>query len=302
MNAPLRQPLRIQNAPDTITIRPTNAIIGAEIDGVDLTHPLPPESVALIRAALLKHKVIFFRDQDITHDEHARFGRYFGELEGHPVTGHVQGHPEVLVIRNGEYQHLNETTIAFIRPVNKWHADVTFREAPSFAGVLRARELPPKGGDTLFADMEAVYADIPFFVRARLDGLTATHDILKSYGWKLSDEEKAELVAQNPPQSHPVVRVHPETGARSLFVNFGFTTKIDGLEEKESDDLLAYLFERIKSPEYQVRFTWTPNAIAFWDNRATQHYPVADYWPHDRQVERVTITGDRPFGPQDKRA
>lgn len=297
MNAPLRQPLTPLNAPESIDIRPTNAVLGAEIDGVELDHPLPPETVALIRAALLKHKVLFFRAQDISLEDHARFGRYFGALEGHPVTGHVDGHPEVLVIRNGEYQHLNETTISFIRPVNKWHADVTFREAPSLGGVLRARELPPKGGDTLFADMEAVYADIPFFIRARLDGLTATHDILKSYGWKLNDEEKAKLTSEHPPQSHPIVRVHPETGARSLFVNFGFTTHINGIDPKESDELLAYLFERVKTPEYQVRFTWTPNAIAFWDNRSTQHYPVADYWPHDRQVERVTIQGDRPFGP-----
>ncbi len=298
MNAPLRRPLIVQNSPESIGIHPTNAVIGAEISGVDLTYALPEESVALIRAALLQHKVLFFRDQDLTYDQHARFGRYFGPLEGHPVTSHIDGHPEVLVIRNGEYQHLNETTIGFIRPVNKWHSDVTFREAPSLGGVLRARELPPKGGDTLFADMEAVYADIPFLMRARLDGLIATHDILKSYGWKLSPEEQAAMTAEHPPQSHPVVRVHPETGARSLFVNFGFTTKIDGLEPQDSDELLAFLFDRIKSPEYQVRFTWTKNAIAFWDNRSTQHYPVADYWPHDRQVERVTIAGDTPFGPK----
>jgi taurine dioxygenase len=242
--------------------------------------------------------VLVFRDQDVTYEQHASFGRYFGSLEGHPVTGHVDGHPEVLVIRNGEYQHLNDVTIGFIRPVNKWHADVTFREAPSLGGVLRARELPPKGGDTLFADMEAVLADIPFLMRARLDGLTATHDILKSYGWKLSPEEQAAMHEKHPPQSHPVVRVHPETGRPSLFVNFGFTTKIDGLDPKESDELLALLFDRIKSPEYQVRHTWRPNDIVFWDNRATQHYPVADYFPHDRQVERVTIVGDRPFGPK----
>lgn len=298
MNAPLRRPLIVQNSPESINIHPTNAILGAEISGLDLTCALPDETVALVRAALLKHKVLVFRDQDVTYEQHARFGRYFGSLEGHPVTGHVDGHPEVLVIRNGEYQHLNEITIGFIRPVNKWHADVTFRAAPSLGGVLRARELPPKGGDTLFADMEAVYADIPFLMRVRLDGLTATHDILKSYGWKLSPEEQAAMHAKHPPQSHPVVRVHPETGARSLFVNFGFTTKIDGLEQQESDELLAFLFDRIKSPEYQMRHTWGLNDIVFWDNRATQHYPVADYFPHDRQVERVTIEGDVPFGVQ----
>jgi taurine dioxygenase len=298
MNAPLRQPLRILNAPNSFDVRPSNAILGAEVEGLDLRHALPDATIALLRAALLEHKVLVFRGQDISHEDHVRFGRAFGPLEGHPVTSHVEGHPEILVIRNGEYQHLNDTTIPFIRPVNKWHADVTFRPSPSLGGILRARELPPRGGDTLFADMEAVLADVPFLMRSRLETLTATHDILRSYGWKLSLEEQAAMRLEHPPQSHPVVRIHPETGRPSLFVNFGFTTKIDGVNQKESEDLLAFLFDRIKSPEYQYRHTWQPNDIVFWDNRATQHYPAADYYPHDRQVERVTIAGDIPFGPQ----
>lgn len=298
MNAPIRHLAPIANAPEHVRLSPSNAALGAEVSGVELGLPLSEPTITLLRAALLRHKVLFFRDQDISYADHVRFGRYFGSLEGHPVTGNVEGYPEILVIKNGEYQHLNDFTVGFIRPVNKWHADVTFRESPSMGGVLRARELPPKGGDTLFADMEAVYRDIPILMRNRLDSLTATHDILKSYGWKLSPEEAADLHRKHPPQSHPVVRVHPETGERSLFVNFGFTTKIDDIPEAESNELLAFLFDRIKAPEYQVRFTWTPNAIVFWDNRCTQHYPVADYWPHDRQVERVTISGDRPFGPR----
>jgi taurine dioxygenase len=298
MNAPVRnvsaRALRVIE--DDLIIRPTGDALGAEISGLDLTRPLAPHQVDTLRAALLAHKVLFFRDQDISYADHIRFGAYFGALEGHPVTQHVEGHPEILSIRNGEYQLLNDLTIGFIRPINKWHADVTFRDAPSMGGVLRARQIPPRGGDTLFADMEAVYDDIPIFQRDYLDKLTATHDILKSYGWKLSDAERAALTAKHPPKSHPVVRVHPETGRRSIFVNFGFTTKIDGVPEKESEELLAFLFDRIKSPEYQTRFKWTPNAVVFWDNRATQHYPVADYYPHDRAVERVTISGDVPFG------
>jgi taurine dioxygenase len=282
----------------TVSVTPYSAVLGAEVSGVDLRKPLTDGEVSALREALLRHKVLVFREQDLSYEDHTRFAQSFGPLEGHPVTGHVPGHPEILVIRNGEYQFLNETTIPFIRPVNKWHADVTFRPAPSLGAVLRAREVPPRGGDTLFADMEAVYADVPTFVRDRLDHLTATHDILKSYGWKLTGDEAAELHSRHPPVSHPVVRVHPETGARSIFVNHGFTSRIDGLSEQESQEILGLLFERVKCPEYQVRISWAPNTVLLWDNRSTQHYPVADYWPHDRQVERVTISGDRPFGPQ----
>ncbi len=297
MNAPVRAFAPALAIDNTIEVTPSSASRGAEISGVDLREDLNPITVAQIRAALLEHKVLVFRDQDISHDDHVRFARYFGDIEGHPVTGHVENRPEILSIKNGEYQFVNELTIPFIRAVNKWHADVTFREAPALGAVLRARTIPPRGGDTLFADTTAAYADLPPDLRARLDTLTATHDILKSYGWKLSPAEAAELTAKHPPQSHPVVRVHPETGEKSLFVNHGFTTKIDGLGKAESDELLALLFERVRIPEYQVRIQWTPNTVLFWDNRATQHYPVADYWPAERAVERVTIVGDKPVGP-----
>ena len=297
MNAPIRaadfKAVRTSQAP---RIEPSGAALGAYVDNIDLRAPLSEAQVAELRAALIEHKVLFFRDQDISHDDHVRFGKYFGDLEGHPVTQHLDGYPEILRIRNGEYAYLNEFTIPFIRPVNKWHADVTFRDAPSFAGVLRAREIPPRGGDTLFTDTEAVFADLAAPMQQRLEGLTATHDILKSYGWKLNPEEQAALHAKHPPRSHPVVRVHPESGRKSIFVNHGFTTHIDGIDSKESEDILALLFDRIRVPEYQVRFKWTPNSIVFWDNRSTQHYPLADYYPHDREVERVTISGDVPRG------
>ncbi|HVK80118.1 MAG TPA: TauD/TfdA family dioxygenase, partial [Verrucomicrobiae bacterium] len=156
--------------------------------------------------------------------------------------------------------------------------------------------IPPRGGDTLFVDTEALFADLAPQLRERLEKLTATHDILRSYGWKLSPDEQKALHEKHPPQDHPVVRVHPESDAKSLFVNPGFTTRINGVDEKESEELLNLLYDRLRIPEYQVRFSWTPNAIVFWDNRSTQHYPVADYWPHEREVERVTIVGDKPFG------
>lgn len=296
MNAPVRT-LALAYPLDTgLDIIPSGAALGADVYGADLTRPLDSETVAALRAALNEHKVLFFRDQDISHEDHLRFGRYFGELEGHPVTGNVPGFPEILKIENGEYAYLNDLTIPFIRATNKWHTDVTFRDAPSALGILRARKIPPRGGDTLFADSVAAFEDLPAELKTRLEGLTATHDILKSYGWKLTQEEAAELSAKHPPISHPVVRVHPETGEKALYVNHGFTTKIDGLPEKESADLLAPLFDRVRIPEYQVRFKWSENAIVVWDNRSTQHYPIADYYPHGRIVERVTVVGDKPFG------
>lgn len=281
--------------PITVTFKPAGPVLGAEVQGVDLRRPLAPETVADIRAGLNRHKVLFFRDQDISHDDHVRFGRYFGELEGHPVTATVPGYPEILHIEAADGLKITEKTLPIARPSNKWHTDVTFREKPSLAGILRARKLPPIGGDTIFADTAAIYADLPADVKAKLEGLQAEHDILQSYGWRVDEAKRAELAKAYPPVSHPVVRRHPETGEQHLFVNHVFTRKILGLPEDEAKALLAYLIDRVKAPEYQVRFTWTPNAIVFWDNRATQHYAVLDYFPHERIVERVTVQGeDRP--------
>ncbi len=275
-----------------IIITPAGPVLGAETAGVDLRAPLAAEQVAAIRAALLKHKVLFFRDQDISHEEHVRFGRYFGELEGHPITATVPGFPEILFIEAADGMKLSEPLIPIARPANKWHTDVTFREKPSTAGILRMRKKPPIGGDTIFADTALIYLDLPPDVKAKIDNLDAEHDILRSFGYRVSAEKAAKLSAEYPPRVHPVVRRHPETGERHLFVNHVFTSRILGLEEKEAADLLAYLLERVKAPEYQIRFKWTENAIAFWDNRATQHYGVLDYWPHERVVERVTVAGE----------
>jgi taurine dioxygenase len=274
---------------------PLGPVLGAEVEGMDLREPLSDGVVADLRQGLLRHKVLFFRDQDIDHEAHKRFGRAFGELEGHPVTETVPGHPEILKIEAADGLKITEPLLPHIRAADKWHTDVTFRERPSFAGVLLARKLPPIGGDTIFVDTAAVYADLPDETKAKIETLDAEHDILQSFGWRVSKEKAYELRRLHPPMRHPVVRRHPETGERHLFVNKVFTTRILGLDGFESRKLLDSLLERVKAPEYQVRFRWTPNAIAFWDNRATQHYAVLDYWPAERVMERVTVAGaDRP--------
>jgi taurine dioxygenase len=274
---------------------PTGPLLGAEISGVDLTKPLSPAEVAAIRAALLAHKVLFFRDQDVSHEDHARFGRYFGDLEGHPVTATVPGFPEILFIEAADGMKISDKVFPIARPANKWHTDVTFREKPSMGGILRMRKMPAYGGDTIFADTAAIYSDLPPDVKAKIDTLDAEHDIIRSYGYRVTPEKAEQLREEYPLVVHPVVRRHPETGEKHLFVNHVFTGRILGLPEDEAAKLLAYLLDRVKAPEYQMRFRWSENAIAFWDNRATQHYGVLDYWPHERVVERVTVMGgDRP--------
>jgi taurine dioxygenase len=274
---------------------PISTVLGAEIQGIDLREELSVDAISAIRGALLKHKVIFFRDQDISHDDHVRFGRHFGDLEGHPVTSHVPGYPEILHIEAADGMKLSEALMPIARPANKWHTDVTFREAPSMGGILRMRRMPALGGDTLFADTAAIYADLPPHIKEKIETLEAEHDILQSFGYRVSDEKKEQLRRDFPAQAHPIVRTHPETGERHLFVNHVFTTRILGLPEEEGRSLLAYLIDRVKTPEYQVRFRWSDNAIVFWDNRATQHYAVLDYGLQERIVERVTVKGDKPY-------
>lgn len=270
-------------------------VLGAEISGLDLRNPLDSSTVEELHQALYHHKVLVIRDQNISHEEHIRFGRYFGDLEGHPVTTHVPGHPEILHIEAGDGLKLTNELLPWIRPGNKWHTDVTFRQKPSLAGVLRARTLPEIGGDTLFADTAAVFNDLPPNVQARLETLEAEHDIIHSFGWRITEEKREALRKEYPPQIHPVVRRHPVTGEKHLFVNFVFTTRILGLPEDESRELLNYLYDRVKIPEYQVRVRWSPNTITVWDNMATQHYAILDYWPAERVMERVTVAGfDQP--------
>lgn len=279
----------VRNEPVALPLTPA---LGAEVSGLDIDEPLDDDKVAWLKAALLRHKVLFFRGADISHDSHIRLGRYFGDLEGHPVIPHVPGYSEILRIVGVEGVRLSAETLAPFQAFNKWHTDVTFRERPSIASILRARVLPPLGGDTIWADTAAAYAGLPAEVKERIDDLYAEHDIVRSFGGRVTEAKKAELREAFPPVRHPVVRTHPETGEKVLYVNYTFTTRIFGVSQEESDSLMRLLFDRIKVPEYQVRFRWTPNALAIWDNRSTQHYAVGDYWPHERVLERVTVSGD----------
>jgi len=275
-----------------IIIAPSTPTIGAEISGIALNYPLDDSVAGIVREAWLAHKVIFFRDQDIDYESHLRLGRLFGELEGHPVIPYVDGYPEVLLIKGVEGVQLTAESFTPFKAYNKWHTDVTFREKPSIASVLRARLLPALGGDTIWSDAAAAYEGLPQPVKERIAGLDAEHDIVASFGGRVSDEKRAQLARDFPAVSHPVVRTHPETGEKILYVNHTFTTRILGIPEEESRELLRLLYDRIKVPEYQVRFRWTPNAIGIWDNRSTQHYAVGDYWPAERVLERVTVSGD----------
>lgn len=275
-----------------VEILPVTASIGAEIRGLDLERPLSPEAWGVLRDAWLGYKVVFFRDNDISHEAHLRLGRLFGDLEGHPVIPHVPGHPEILTIRGVEGVKPTPETIEGFKAYNKWHTDVTFRQKPSIASLLRARLLPALGGDTLFADAAAAYRGLPQAVKERIEHLDAEHDIVRSFGGRVTEERREQLGRDFPPVRHPVVRRHPETGEKILYVNYTFTSRILDIEADESDQLLRLLYDRIKVPEYQLRFHWTPNALVIWDNRSTQHYAVGDYFPADRVLERVTVSGD----------
>lgn len=273
-------------------IEPCGPVLGAELGGVEIGDAVDPEVAAELRALLTRYKVLFLRDLDLSHEQHLALGRVFGPLEGHPVIAHVPGYPEILDIRGSEGRVSDSASDRAFRALDKWHSDVTFRARPSFGAVLRARELPPIGGDTLWVDAAAAYEGLSDAVKARIAGRTATHDLLHDFGDRIAPERRAAMAAEFPPQHHPIVRRHPETGEHVLFVNASFTSRIDGLDDAQSTELLRHLLDQFKVPEYQIRFRWTPNAVAIWDNRCTQHYPVADYWPAKRRMERVTIAGE----------
>lgn len=276
-------------APAALSIAPLTPTIGAEISGIDLSKPMTADLLAALRQALLEWKVIFFRDQDITTEEHLAFARQFGELEVHPFAPHKPGYPEVLAITHDRDSKGRE---------NVWHSDVTWRLCPSLGSVLRAIEVPEVGGDTLFSDMYAAYEGLSDEVKEKIDGAVAIHDfahfrkLMRSRG--KSETEIEEMNRKYPMAEHPVVRTHPETGRKGIYVNTAFTQYIAGMDRAESDTLLAHLYAQAAIPEYQCRFRWQKNSIAFWDNRACQHYAVSDYWPAVRRMERVTIIGDRP--------
>ena len=270
---------------ERITPNPLSPTIGAEIGGVSLAEPMDDETFDEVHRALLEFKVIFFRDQDITPEQHVAFAGRFGDLETHPFVPHRESHPQVMVLKKNERMGGFE---------NVWHSDVTWRLQPSLGSVLLAREVPAVGGDTLFCDMYAAYDGLDDDLRESIDGLRAIHDFTRTFGPIMSADELAKKREEFPPAEHPVVRTHPETDRRGLYVNAAFTDYIVGMDPEESRRLLVKLYRQATVPEYQCRFRWRPFSVAFWDNRAVQHYAASDYYPSRRLMERVTIVGDTP--------
>ncbi|HWA62286.1 MAG TPA: TauD/TfdA family dioxygenase [Caulobacteraceae bacterium] len=265
-----------------LTITPLTPRIGAEVSGVDLSTPLEPAAVERLKQALADHLVLFFRDQPIDHDSHKRLGRAFGPLQLHSAVQGLDDHPEIVAI----HADADSTYVAG----EDWHSDLTCDAEPPLGSILYLQTIPASGGDTLFSSMYAAWEALSPRMQALLGGLTAIHDADHVYRPLFPDLDR-----KYPCSTHPVVRTHPVTGRKALFVNSSYVTRIVELPKAESDAVLAFLYAHVQNPNFQVRFRWTPHAIAFWDNRCTQHLATWDYFPQVRSGYRVTIAGDRPF-------
>ncbi len=268
---------------------PTAGALGAEIGGIDLSTDLDEDTVSELREALMAHLVLFFRDQDISPLQHLTFARRFGDLIEYPLVDGLDDYPEIVPVTKLEHETVNFGGI--------WHSDTAYLENPPMGAILCARELPPVGGDTLFANMYMAYDSLSDGMKRLLSGLVAINssakpDALLTRKERIMtkpDEEAEPLVSE-----HPVVRTHPETGRKILYVNSGHTTGFKGMTHEESAPILDFLFAHQTRPEFTCRFHWRPGSVAFWDNRATQHNPVNDYDGYKRVMHRVTIAGDKP--------
>jgi len=269
-----------------IEVDPLTPAIGAEINGVDLAQPLDEQTLDEIHDAWMKHLVIFFRDQDLTLDQHKAFGRYFGDLHIHPAAPGPEGHPEIFTIHTDKDSTFSEG--------NGWHSDVSCDEEPPMGSILRLHTLPATGGDTLFCNTYLVYDNLSDNMKLHLDGLTAIHEGEQIFRGRYANEGVDDSGKNYPRAEHPLLRTHPVTGRKSVYVNQAFTTGIKELRYTEARSLLEYLFEQIERPKYQCRFRWRENSIAMWDNRCAQHYAMWDYHPYTRSGYRVTVKGDRP--------
>ncbi|MFZ9092154.1 MAG: TauD/TfdA dioxygenase family protein [Planctomycetaceae bacterium] len=278
----------------TLTARPIAGSLGAEISGVCLSDNLSDELIAEIRSLLLKYEVIFFRDQVLSPEQQIALGKRFGELETHDFVAGMPDYPEIIrVVREAA-----ETTLNF---GGAWHADVTHQECPAMGSILYAVDVPPVGGDTLFSSQAAAWDALSSGMQNMLEGMTAVHSARGPFGpqgrskdnWKNMQVTTSEKAWDE--MEHPVVRTHPETGRKMLFVNKTFTIRFKDMTEQESAPLLNFLFQHASHERFTCRFAWTPGAIAFWDNRAVLHFALNDYPGHRREMRRVAISGDRPY-------
>jgi len=270
----------------SIDVRTLTPSIGAEIFGIDLGGEISNQQFQEIHDAFLKHVVIFFRDQKLTPDQHKAFGRRFGKLHIHPASpGKIEGHPEILVIK----ADANSKHVAG----EGWHSDVSCDLEPPLGSILYMHQPPENGGgDTMFANMYVAYEKLSETMKRIVESLTAVHDGEHVYRGRYGINDAGKVF---PRAEHPMVRTHPETGRKALFVNRGFTTHIKGMHRNESDALLNMLYEHAETPEYQCRFKWQAGSVAFWDNRAAMHHAMWDYFPMSRLAHRVTVCGDKPF-------
>lgn len=270
----------------TIRVEPVTPALGAEIHGIDLVKPLSDRQCEELHGALMDRQVIFFRDQNISFDQHKNLGRLFGELEVHPYAPSQDGHPEVLPI----HADANSKQVAGER----WHSDVSCDPEPPMGSILHLHTIPPTGGDTLFSSMYAAYDALSQNMKQYLEGLVAVHDGGPNYRRRAAIEgldDKRDF----PRAEHPVIRTHPVTGRKAIFVNPVFTVAIRSLPENEGQAVLRFLYEHNNQPQFQARFRWQQHSIAFWDNRCVQHIAMWDYFPQTRSGNRVTVKGDKPY-------
>ncbi len=267
------------------TVKRLSSTIGAEISDIDLREELDQSVVDELARALAEFKVLFFHDQPITSAQHVAFARRFGELEIHPFIPPNPELPELVRF---------EKSAEVAGYENSWHNDVTWREFPSKAAVLHAIQVPEVGGDTLFSDMSAAYDGLDDMTKEFIAELDAEHDFMRSFGGQIAPEQRDEMRERYPLMVHPVVITHPVSGRKCLYVNRNFVSRIIGLDQDASDELLRRLCRQAMYPEHQVRMVWRSDSIAMWDNLAVQHYASSDYWPEIRIMERASITGPRP--------
>ena len=273
-------------------VEPVSGSLGAEVSGIDVRDELSPACVAELRAAFNEHQVLFFRDQDLSATEQIAFGRRFGPLGTHPYVAANPEHPEVIDIVTEADDRVNFG--------GGWHSDVTFLAEPDLGSLLYAVDVPPAGGDTLFASQVAAYEALSPTMRGLLDGLVGVHSASKQYGGAGYSQQSSAIATHGEADAassrveHPVVRTHPETGRRALYVNEAFTIGIKGMSRAESKSLLGFLFAHATEERFTCRFRWRPRSVAMWDNRSVQHYALHDYRGQRRVMRRITICGDRP--------